>query len=133
MWDQLLKLNEMAVGVPLKGSDPIMPDIAFADTRSEFVGEAIQRGVTAAKATFKLDAKTKPDLIFVNLPNKGMPHDRICIEPRVKHPLALNPKPPQFWDSGRGHSGGIGGSQGHIPAGRQDQAGPHLRQPAQDG
>ena len=73
MWDQLLKLNEMAVLVPLAGNDPIMPEIAFADTRSEFVGEAIQRGINAAKATFKLDAKAKPDLIFVNLPNKGAP------------------------------------------------------------
>ena len=73
MWDQLLKLNEMAVPVPLAGNDPIMPEISFADTRSEFVGEAIQRGITAAKATFKLDAKAKPDLIFVNLPNKGAP------------------------------------------------------------
>ena len=26
MWDQLLKLNEMAVGVPLTDSDPIMPN-----------------------------------------------------------------------------------------------------------
>ena len=73
MYDQLLKLNEMAVAVPLAGRDPIMPEIAFADTRQEFVGEAISRGIGFARAAFKLPETAKPDLIFVNLPDKGMP------------------------------------------------------------
>ena len=67
MWEQLAKLNEMGCTVP-GGPNPTMPQVYFANTRQEFVGESLQKAIKLAAEVF---GETKLDMIFVNLPSKG--------------------------------------------------------------